>query len=248
MFERVHSYDFNVPMDLWAVLSTHLCMHINLRRYNCTWIVTSIKTSYGDVQDTLKTRLQTTASEWFVCTSPISPSCLQVKVRLYMAADVLDTELCTHSYRRRTFDSSFIFNSVLQISVHCIESGREGCANISLHLNRLAKLRGSLDCATGIISMVTNYHEVVITSWKCLVNRLFKKKKKKGVSIGWLLPSGHRQYAAFKEHYWTFYPFKNNVMYKFTCENTDLLFFASAHMHVNESRVWPGSYRQSLRC
>lgn len=132
MFERVHSYDFNTPMDLWAALSTHLCMHINLRRYNCTWIVTSIKTCYGDVQDTLKTWLQTTASEWFVCTSPISPSCLQVKVGLYMASDVLDTKFCTRSYRGRTFDSSFIFNSVLQISVHCIESGREGCENISL--------------------------------------------------------------------------------------------------------------------
>lgn len=37
-----------------AAHSTHLCMHINLRRYNCTWVITSIKACYGGAQGTLK--------------------------------------------------------------------------------------------------------------------------------------------------------------------------------------------------
>lgn len=52
------SYLFVCVMTLtcpWtAALSTHLCMYKNLRRYNCTWTITSIKAFYGGAQDILK--------------------------------------------------------------------------------------------------------------------------------------------------------------------------------------------------
>lgn len=130
------------------------------------------------------------------------------------------------------------------IALNLVEKAARIC-HCAIALKQTSKIKRKLGLCNWNYSY-GNYHKVVITSWNSLLNILFLTKTRcfRRVTSSFSLQA----IWSLQRNYWTFYTFENNVMYKFTCENTDPLFFASAHMHVNENRIWPGRYRHSLHC